>query len=65
MNLHCQVGEFSDLFSSNAFDLVQNCQVELEIRTDKAIKSVRQAVNEMSFSGGQGMVRFLAWTLMI
>ncbi|RNA20505.1 hypothetical protein BpHYR1_043946 [Brachionus plicatilis] len=28
--LACQVGVFSDLFSRNAFDLVQNCQVELK-----------------------------------
>ncbi|RNA35191.1 hypothetical protein BpHYR1_012408 [Brachionus plicatilis] len=45
---------------THAFDLVQtcfkpqvssqlkNCQIELEIRTDKSIKSVRQTVNEMS-----------------
>ncbi|RNA04517.1 hypothetical protein BpHYR1_003429 [Brachionus plicatilis] len=51
----CQVSVFSDMFSRNAFDLVQNYQVELEIRTDNSIKSVRQAVNEMSIGGNQGM----------
>ncbi|RNA05144.1 KRAB-A domain-containing 2-like [Brachionus plicatilis] len=55
--LACQVGVFSDLFSRNAFDLVQNCQVELEIRTDKLLKSVKQPVNEMSIGGDQGIVR--------
>ncbi|RNA38370.1 hypothetical protein BpHYR1_035460 [Brachionus plicatilis] len=55
--MNCQVGVFSDLFSRNAFDLVQNYQVELEIRTDNSIKNVRQVVNEMSIGGGQGMVR--------
>ena len=48
---------FSDLFARNAFDLVENCQAEITVRTDKAIKSIRQAVNEMSIGGGQGMVR--------
>ncbi|RNA08684.1 hypothetical protein BpHYR1_004232 [Brachionus plicatilis] len=46
----------SDLFSHNAFYLVQNCQVELELKTDKSIKSVRQGANEMSIGGGQGMI---------
>lgn len=55
--LACEVGVFSDLFSRNAFDLLQNCQVEVSIRTDKTIKSIRQAVNEMSIGGGQGMVK--------
>ncbi|RNA42072.1 KRAB-A domain-containing 2-like [Brachionus plicatilis] len=55
--LACEVGVFSDLFSRNAFDLVQNCHIEIEIRTDKPIKSVRQAVNELSIGGGQGMVK--------
>ncbi|RNA03959.1 hypothetical protein BpHYR1_038582 [Brachionus plicatilis] len=55
--LACQVGVFSELFSRNAFDLVQNCQVELEIRTDKLLKSVKQPVNEMSIGGDQGILR--------
>ncbi|RNA29043.1 KRAB-A domain-containing 2-like [Brachionus plicatilis] len=55
--LACQFDVFLDLFFRNAFDLVQICQIELEIRTDKSIKSVRQTVNEMSIGGGQGMVR--------
>ncbi|RNA17067.1 hypothetical protein BpHYR1_036874 [Brachionus plicatilis] len=48
------------LFFRNAFDLVQNCQVEQEIKTDKSIKSVRQTVNEMSIGGGQGMLTLLS-----
>ncbi|RNA33322.1 hypothetical protein BpHYR1_042767 [Brachionus plicatilis] len=52
----CQVGVFLDSFSRNAFDLVQNCHIVPEIRTDKSIKRVRQTVNEMSIGGGQGML---------
>ncbi|RNA16633.1 hypothetical protein BpHYR1_047811, partial [Brachionus plicatilis] len=52
----CQVGVFSDLFSRNAFDLVKNCHIELEIISDQSIKSVRQKkVNVMSIGCGQGM----------
>jgi hypothetical protein len=46
--LACEIGVFMDLFSRNAFDLVQNCQLDIQIRTDKSVKSVRQAVDEMS-----------------
>ncbi|RMZ97236.1 hypothetical protein BpHYR1_038514 [Brachionus plicatilis] len=56
MYSHVKLANFRTYFSVTLFDLVQNCQVELEIRTDKSIKSVRQAVNEMSIGGGQGML---------
>ncbi|RNA24308.1 hypothetical protein BpHYR1_014381 [Brachionus plicatilis] len=43
--LVCEAGVLVDLFSKNMFDLASNCSLDLEFRTDKQVKGIRQAVN--------------------
>ncbi|RNA32086.1 KRAB-A domain-containing 2-like [Brachionus plicatilis] len=52
--LACEAGVLNTLFARNSFDLVKDCSIELNLKLDKAL-SVRQAVNELSIGGGQGM----------
>ncbi|CAF0708788.1 unnamed protein product [Brachionus calyciflorus] len=51
-----EAGVLNTLFARNSFDLVKNCSIELQVKLDKQI-SVSQAMNELSFGGGQGMVK--------
>jgi hypothetical protein len=55
--LASEAGVFTDMFSRNSFDLVKEVNLEISIRTDKMVKGIRQAVNELSIGGGQGMVK--------
>jgi hypothetical protein len=54
--LACEAGVLNTLFARNSFDLVKDCSLDIQIKLDKAL-SVRQAVNELSIGGGQGMVK--------
>ncbi|CAF0762947.1 unnamed protein product [Brachionus calyciflorus] len=56
--LVCEAGVLVDLFSRNIFDLVPNCTLKLEFRTDKQVKGIRQTDNESSLGGGQGMLNW-------
>ncbi|CAF0900363.1 unnamed protein product [Brachionus calyciflorus] len=55
--LACEVGVFTEMFAGNSFDLVKDANLELNIRSDISVKGIRQAVNELSIGGGQGMVK--------
>ena len=54
--LACQAGCFTIMFARNAFDKV-DANLNISVRTDKSISSIREAVKELSVGGGQGMTK--------
>jgi hypothetical protein len=44
--LACEIGVFMDLFSRNAFDLVQNCQLDIQVQLDEAQNEAHKAEND-------------------
>ena len=53
--LVCAVGVLETMYARNYFDLVKT-DLNMEFKLDQSV-SVRQAVNEISIGGGQGMVK--------